>query len=173
MEIKVNITRSVDDLKAAFKLHYDKYYPRSKYISVMLVVAGVVIFFSQGTGHNPADTALISFFLVVYGGSMIWSRYNAASSTGKMRPNMLGEESTFISEFKIEFDSKYAHTMLTWDIFTDAIVSDQVVLLYINRLQFIIFPARFFTPVEYTFLQERAALCAAKTHLGKTPLRPR
>ena len=157
MEIKVAMSRTVDDIKKASNLHYSKYSPSSKYVSIMLLIGGATILFSEGQGHDPFDKALIAFFMITIGVITLWSRYNAGNRTARLCPNLLTEDSVTISEFKLNFDSKYAQTMLTWDIFVDAIISDDMILLYYNKIQFIILPKRFFSEEQYTFLKEKAA----------------
>jgi hypothetical protein len=163
MEIKVTITRTVDDIKKAYKLHYHKTSRQSTYILIMLLVGGIVIFFSEGAGHDPFDKALISFFMIFISAVLLWARYNIANRSAKLYPNLLQEQSVFISPFKLEFETKHSQTMMTWDIFTDALISDEVILLYLNKIQFIILPARCFSEEQYAFLKGKAGQYAKPT----------
>ena len=43
-----------------------------------------------------------------------------------------------------------------WFAFVDAIVSEQMILLYTNKVSFLAYPRRFFSEEEFTLLKSKA-----------------
>jgi hypothetical protein len=162
MENKITITRTIDDLKTGYKLYNAKHNKRSKYLSWIQLAIGMLFVFLATEGQNPTDKFLIAYIFIVYGSFSIWNRYNAAQKGVKINPDILNEETLIITDEELESQTDGCIMRIKWFAFVDAIVSEQMVLLYVNRVSFLLYPRRFFSEEEFTFLKDKANQTIAK-----------
>jgi hypothetical protein len=171
LERKINITRSIDDLKKAYKLYHKKRSLRGKIISVILLIIGFNFAYEATKGKNPADKFLLAYIFFVIACTPIWNRYNAAKKGLKNNPSMLDTETLTITDQELESKTEGATGTIKWFAFVDAIVSEDMILLFVSRTSFLILPKHFFSVEEFSFLLERANEIALKNN--RTPARRR
>ena len=171
MENKINIIRSIDDLKKAYKLYYKKRGLRSKIVSFILLMVGLNFAYQAFKGNNPADKFLLAYLMIIIAAVPIWLRFNAAKKALKNNPRVLYGETLLITDTKLVSEMEGFSTTIDWSAFADAIVTDDMVLLFNNRSSFIPYPKRFFSEEEFLFLKEKAKEC--KQNNSKTLARRR
>lgn len=171
MEPTTRIERTVDDLTLAYKIHNDKYNFRAKYISWMLVIAGTVIALSPANEHQLSDKFIIAGIFVFLGALSIWTRYNFAHRMAVQCPNVLTEDLLTLTEEELISETSGSLLRIKWEAFAGATISDDMVLLYMNRISFMFYPRRFFSEEQFAFLKSKAELRAARSQMHKTPIR--
>jgi len=167
MESKIIITRTIDDLKIACKLHNAKYTQGNKYLSWWKVILGVLLGYLAFKGLNQIDNFLLACILITWGGVPLWNRYNAAQIVLKINPDALNEESLIITEEELQSHTNGCVTIIQWFAFFDAAISEQMILFYTNRASFFALPKRFFSEEEYIFLKNKAKEIIAKNKSNK------
>lgn len=145
------------DLQIAYMAHVKRM--SSKRLILMLVIGIVLIFcgsylliFSYDTNKNN----FLSWFFIAYGIFVIAFYYLRLSRLGKVAYRKLvdlhhpiyttiNEKGVFSKGSAINSDSK-------WDHFTEAIITDDVILLYPNRLRFVIICKRFLKNADFSIV---------------------
>ena len=171
MESTIIITRSIDDLKKAYKLYHKKRSLRSKIISVILLIVGFNFAYDAINRNNPADKFLLAYIFIAIACLSDWNRFNAAKKGVENNPSLLGTETLTITDQELESKTDGATLTMQWFAFVGAIVSDDMVLLFVSRSTFFILPKRFFSETEFSFLMEKANEIAQKN--SRTPARRR
>jgi hypothetical protein len=140
-------------------------------MSWVYVIVGIALMISIPQTTDPSDRLFIALFMIFYGGVLIWNRYDAGPRMAKQFPDTLSDELLIITDAELQSQTSDATLIVKWEGFVHATVSEDMVLFYVNRMMFLIYPKRFFSEEEFSFLKAKAELCAAKSQLSKTPIR--
>jgi hypothetical protein len=167
MENKIEIRRTVEDLQVGSKLHSKKHQLRTLYICWMLIIGGIAIILSEAKGYDPSTKLLVGFIFIALGGMPLFSRWNAGHKMAKKYPNILVDEIVFITEEELQSQTENVFSNIKWVTFTDAAISEEAILLYINPTQYILYPKRFFSEEQYSFLKEKSNQIIERTKAKK------
>ncbi len=155
MEIKQEISLSVSDLQAAYALYLKKTRSISIYWRIAILIVSGLLFWYDSNGD----------FLFIYIGICliglgIWNLYhvrNMGKRAVAAAPRYVWPNTFTITEETIHVINEYEDKTLKWKIFTDAMVTDQVLLLFIDKTMFYHFHKHHFTVEEYAWLSQKAA----------------
>jgi hypothetical protein len=157
-KVEVTIQFTPEDLQLAYKLHFLKMNPfRSRLVlilGVLLVLLGFLLVFLQSIAGM---ITWISWFFVVYGILIVVYYYWRISRMGKAGFKKLIE---FHHPFTFSFTNegvksigKTAKSDNTWEHYQVALVRPEIILLYPNKLRFVLLPKKYFTDEEFEQLR--------------------
>ncbi len=156
-KIEVTLQYTAQDLQHAYKLHFHKMNPfRSRVILVLgalLVLLGIILVFLQSVAGM---ITWISWFFLVYGILVVVYYYWRINNMGKSAYKRLTEfhypfTFTFTDE-GVQSVGKTLSSKNTWDHYQVALIRPEIILLYPNKLRFILLPKKYFTEGDFEVL---------------------
>lgn len=154
MEIRKKIQYSAEDLQLGYTLHLNKNYPfRSKlllFMGLLLMIMGVLLVILQSIAGN---LNWLSFSFIVYGIAILiyykWKLKAMGKAAYKKLTNFHHPFDFTISEEKVITSGKNTTSESAWEHYEFAVISEKILLLYPNKLTFVIFPRKYFSDTEY------------------------
>ena len=156
MIIRKTITYTKDDLKLACKLNFNKYNRRIKISSWLFPILGLLFAFSALWDDAIFSKLIMALGFMVSGGIYIWIRISAPTRMLKANEQMSEVAYALITDETVEAKTEGRYSTIKWYTFYDAIISEEMVMLFTNSSNFILYPRRFFSEEEYAFLKEKA-----------------
>lgn len=153
-KIEVTIQFTAEDLQYAYKLHFYKTSPfRSRLVlilGVILVILGFILVLLQSiTGL----ITWVSWFFVGYGLLVMFYYYWRINRMGKVAFKKLIEfHYPFIFTFTadgVQTVGKTVSSTNTWEHYQSALLRPDMLLLYPNKLRFILLPKKYFKDEEF------------------------
>jgi hypothetical protein len=157
MEIRKTILYTPDDLQLGYALHLNKMNPfRSKILlllGILFMALGFMLVVLQSIARQ---INWMSWGFIVYGLIILFFYYWKFKSMGKTAYKKLENFHTpfefTISEEKVITVGKSSTSESKWEHYKSAIVTEKIILLYPNKLSFVILPKEYFTDEEYSVL---------------------
>ena len=157
-KVEVTIQFNAEDLQSACKLHFFKMNPfRSRLVLILggiLVVLGVILVLLQSM---VGMITWVSWFFVVYGLLIVFYYYWRIQRMGKAAFKKLIE---FHHPFTFTFNNegvksvgKTAKSDNVWEHYQLALIRPEMILLYPNKLRFVLLPKKYFTEEEFVQLK--------------------
>jgi hypothetical protein len=157
MEIRKTIQYTSDDLQLGYSLHLKKMYPfRSK----LLLLLGTLIIFlgfmlvvlqAMAGGVNWISLSFIAYGIAIL--AFYYWKYNTMGKSALKK--LINFQSPFefsISEDRVLTVGKSTSSESKWEHYQLAIVSGKIILLYPNKLTFVILPKKYFSVEEFALL---------------------
>jgi len=158
--INVNITYTADDLQKSYTLHFKKIYPiKSKLLIVfgVLIIALGIVMLSLKDIFN--ETGWLAYFYVIFGMFAIiyhfWQYATIGRRMFKKLPDFRHAFHYVISDEGIQTASATASSDVKWEHYKMAVITDDLILLYPNKLRYNLFPKRFFSERDFRNLHEK------------------
>ena len=156
--INIQFTYSAENLQTANILHYKKNYPfRGRvllWFGILLIWTGVLLFGLKGSQGNQ----LMIYTFIAYGILVIGIHFYIMKTLGKRifkkHQNRVAPMDIEITKDDIRFSAGDKTALVKWSEFEKAAISDEVVLLYISKLSFYIFPKENFKDNEFNVFSE-------------------
>jgi hypothetical protein len=152
VEIKVDIQNTAKDLQQAYQVHYKKLYPYKSNMLLILAVASLLL------ALFPFHNSMFRIFFAIYGlgigGFHFWRYNNLGAKVFKRNPQLGLPASFVISEEHLAYTSEGATGTLSWERYTQAIVTDTMVMLYAGQDSFVLFHSRFFKGNDFNSFRE-------------------
>jgi len=158
-EISFESNFTPHDLQIAYMIHVKRMSIKRLIlmlsVSIVLILCGAyLLLFSDETNKN----FILSWFFIVYGIFVIAFYYWRLSRMGKVAFRKLtdlhhpiyttiNEKGVFSKGSAINSDSK-------WEHFTEALITDNVILLYPNRMRFVIICKRFLKNEDFSIVAD-------------------
>jgi len=158
-KIEVTIQFTAEDLQEAYKLHLIKMNPfRSRLLLILgiilVLLGGMLVFLQSMVGMIN----WMSWFFIVYGIIIVLYHFWRLKRMGRSAFKKLIE---FHYPFTFSFttdgvhsDGKTARSDNSWMHYQWAIMTSNMILLYPNKLRFIMLPRKYFSTEEYDQLCE-------------------
>ena len=158
-----NITKTVSytvpDLQMAYDLHWSKKQPiRKNLFLIMAVVTFLLWLFADYAAPAPAAPGYriwfaLKFFFLLYSILLVFFHmwwYRTYAKRMAKKTSSIGKEFTFtFSPAGVKTANDTGSTDTLWSVYREAIINDQIILLYRNEILFNYYPRRFFTWEEY------------------------
>ena len=151
--INIQFTYSAENLQAANKLHYKKNFPvRGRillWFGILLIWTGVLFMMMKGIeGHE-----LMIYTFIAYGVLVIGVHFYIMNTLGKRlfkkhRNNLLPIDIE-ITEHSIQLTANENRAKVKWNEILKATMNENIVLLYISKMSFYIFPKENFNGNEF------------------------
>ena len=156
--IAVEITYSAEDLQKCYEINYSIFYPfRSKLLLILgcflAFIGGILLFLSylvpddQSIWLGKLYVAIGILCVVVH----FWKLKTLGKRMLKKLPDLLKPYQFTIHEGGIQSRSTNVNSEVSWAYYQNAVVTEDMILLYINPIRFNFFPKDRFT--EYDFAQ--------------------
>jgi hypothetical protein len=142
-----------DDIQLAYKLHFAN--SKSKYITLIntgayIIVAGSLVIMYLERSFNIS--IVIGLFLL---SRNYWKPYLFAKQAILNQDNLKKRYEVSVSEKEIEYKNEEFQSKLSLSLIKKVVVTQDMILLYMNHISFKILPRRFFkTQEEYKTLVE-------------------
>lgn len=157
MEIRKTIQYTSDDLQLGYALHLKKMYPfRSKLLmllGVFIIILGLLLIILQSI---ISKINWLYWGFIIYGIIILlyyfWKYSIMGKSAFKKLTNFHYPFEFTINEEKILTVGKNTSSDSKWEHYQIAIVTEKIILLYPNKLTFVILPKQYFSDEEYTLL---------------------
>ena len=158
-KIEVNILFTAEDIQKSYELHLKKIQPfRSRILlilGILLILMGVLLVFLQNLTEH---ITWASWAFILYGLFVLLYYYWKYKRMGLTAFRKLVE---FQHSFKytITPDSicmigKNSSSDSNWEHYEFAIITSNIILLYVNKLRFTMLPSKYFTDEEFKTLIE-------------------
>ncbi len=153
LPINIQFTYSAENLQAANKLHYKKNYPvRGRillWFGILLIWTGVLFMMMKGiAGHE-----LMIYTFVAYGILVIGVHFYIMNTLGKRlfkkHKNNLHPIDIEITENNIRLAADDKSATVKWNEIIKATMKENIVLVYISKMSFYIFPKENFKENEF------------------------
>lgn len=157
--IHVTIQYTANDLHKAYSLHLKKNYPfRSKLVLILgglLVLLGILLAVLQSISRM---ITWLSWFFVVYGLLVVIYYFWKYSRMGKIAYKKLTDfhyPFTFtINNEGIHSFGKNIESTNTWEHYQSALITHNFIILYPNKLRFVVFPKKYFSEFDFNQLSD-------------------
>jgi len=157
--IRVTIQYTAEDLQSAYALHLKKTNPfRSRIILILggiIVLLGCLLITLQIITRS---VNWVSWLFLVYGAIIIFYYFWKLNRMGKTALKKLVEfhyPFTFtITDEGIQTTGKNVSSENKWEHYQSAFIVPQMIILYPNKLRFVLFPKKYFTDQEFAQLTE-------------------
>ena len=163
-----NITKTISftipDLQMAYDLHWSKKQPVRKNLYLIIAVISFLLWLFTdyaapvSTEKSAGFWTALQFFFLFYSilcvGLHFWWYRNYAKRMAK-KAGSIGKE--FIITFSsagVKAVSANASSDTLWAVYTEAIMNDQIILLYRTPMLFNYYPRRLFTWEEYQVIRD-------------------
>lgn len=153
---EIPISYTAEDIENAFDLHYAKKFPiRSRlvlFLGIILLLAALVLLFVP----NPAFPKLkwlllfVGFFYVGF----YWYRKRTMVKMAMNNPTIARMKALNFNHNNLFLIGDAGQSEWQWNDFVEAIVNENVALLYLSPHNFFILPKRFFTNEQWTELMQ-------------------
>jgi hypothetical protein len=161
-EIKVRIQYTEEDLQKAYESHFFSYHPvRTRILLIMgvLCFASALLLVIIAQVQNQGQGVSFGLSFLIYGAGMILYYIRKISRMGK---NIFKQVPEFGAPFSFYISSGNVHTSTakgtyaerSWSSFSKALITKDMVLLYLNQINFLMFPSVHFTPSEFEKLED-------------------
>lgn len=155
--IKVTIQYGHEDLQNAYALHFRKLYPvRSK---LVLILGTILVFFGILLAVLQSITGLISWMswaFLLYGILVIayyyWRFRRMGKAAFKKLVNFHHPFTFTITPEGVNTVGKNVSSNNTWDYYQMSIVTDQMIILYPNKMHLVLLPKKYFSHEEFSQL---------------------
>lgn len=156
----IDITYNYSNLQTAYNLHFNKLYPiKSKLLwlfSILLIIVGIMLCFI----NKQLETSMLLGVVYIILGVIslcycFWIYKTMGKRMFKKMPDFSNEFHYDFSNDGINIKSKTICTDVKWEYYKHAIISDDMILLYPNKLKFNIFPKRNFSNEQYNCLADK------------------
>ncbi len=151
--INIQFTYSAENLQAANKLHYKKNYPvRGRillWFGILLIWTGVLFMMMKGIeGHE-----LMIYTFIAYGVLVIGIHFYIMNTLGKRlfkkhKNHVLPIDIEITDQF-IQLTANENRAKVKWNEILKATMNENIVLLYISKMSFYIFPKENFKGNEF------------------------
>ena len=156
-KFSININYNYSDLQIAYNLHFKKLYPiKSRLLllfGALLVIIGLLLCFLD----NHLEKSILLGVLYSILGIITICYYYWMYKT--MRKRMFKKMPDFSNEYHYDFSneginikSKTIDSDVKWDYYKSALISNDIILLYPNKLRFNLFPKQNFSQEQYDWL---------------------
>ncbi|MFH0864546.1 MAG: YcxB family protein [Bacteroidota bacterium] len=157
MEIRKTIQYTPADLQLGYSLHLKKMYPfRSKLLlllGVIIILLGLLLIILQSI---ISRINWLSWGFIIYGIVILlfymWKYRIMGKSAFKKLTNFHFPFEFTISEDKVITVGKSTTSESKWEHYEFSIVTEKIILLYPNKLTFVILPKQYFSDEEFTLL---------------------
>jgi len=157
--IKVTIQYGPEDLQNAYALHFRKLYPvRSR---LVLILGAILVFFGILLVVMQSLTGLISWMswaFLLYGILVVAYYYWRFSRMGKVAFKKLVNfhfPFTFtITPEGVDTVGKNVSSNNIWKYYQIAIITEQIIILYPNKLNLVLLPKKYFSEEEFSQLTD-------------------
>lgn len=133
-------------------------------IAFLLIACGVFLLIQR---HYESGNRWLSVFFIAYGFFFLALYYWRLQRMGKTAFRRLVDLHfpfyTTISETEINTKSNSIESTTKWEHYSMALINDKVILLYPNKLKFIIISRRFLSSEDFSAIAKLAILKIAKT----------
>ena len=145
--ISVEITYSAKDLQKSYEINYSIFYPvRSKVLLIfgcLLALIGGILSFLSYLVPDAQSIWLGKLYLVI--GILcvavhFWKLKNLGKRMLKKLPDLLKPYQFTIHKDGIQSKSANVNSEVSWAYYQNAVVTDDIIILYINPLRFSFFP---------------------------------
>ena len=158
-EIRVTIQYTAEDLQSAYALHLKKSNPfRSKSILILgliIILLGALLITLQIISKS---VTWMSWFFLIYGLIIVFYYFWKFNRMGKVALKKLVEfhyPFTFvITNEGIQTTGKNVSSENDWEHYMSACIMPDMIMIYPNKLRFILFPKKYFTEKEFAQLKE-------------------
>lgn len=156
---KINIQYSDKDLQEAYKIHYTKIYPLGS--RLLLIIGVIALFFGVAlftySYFSLSFTNWFALFLVAYGIVVILFFYWRFATMGKRifkkMPDFKNPYEYTFSEKGIKSVNANVNSENRWEYYIRSVVTDNIIMLYPNKLKFNFFSRRHFTNEQFLCLK--------------------
>ena len=150
MEIKIRLTEQI--LNDSLKLHYRYFGAAHKrrllLVPVILIAVSVYLIYSElQKGQKGTNLYLGLLYIVFAFAYYFYTRYRI-QNLGKTLLKNMGENINFnmqVTEEEVKTILSSSTTSTNWTVFTNAIISENIVMLYQQNNSFTMFEKSFFT----------------------------
>ena len=153
-KVEVTIQFTPEDLQYAYKLHFHKMNPlRSKLVLILggiLILLGIILVVLQSMA---GIISWASWFFIIYGLLLVTYYYWRFNRMGKAAYKKLVD---FHNPFAFTFTSdgvlsvgKTVKSDNTWEHYQIALIRSDIILLYPNKLRFVLLPKSYFSDGEF------------------------
>ena len=156
-KFSININYNYSDLQIAYNLHFKKLYPiKSRLLllfGALLVIIGLLLCFLD---NHLEKSILLGVLYSILGIITICYYYWMYKTMGKRMfkkmPDFSNEYHYDFSNEGINIKSKTIDSDVKWDYYKSALISNDIILLYPNKLRFNLFPKQNFSQEQYDWL---------------------
>ena len=156
-KFSININYNYSDLQIAYNLHFKKLYPiKSRLLllfGALLVIIGLLLCFLD---NHLEKSILLGVLYTILGIITICYYYWMYKTMGKRMfkkmPDFSNEYHYDFSNEGINIKSKTIDSDVKWDYYKSALISNDIILLYPNKLRFNLFPKQNFSQEQYDWL---------------------
>ena len=156
-KFSININYNYSDLQIAYNLHFKKLYPIKSMLlllfGVLLVIIGLLLCFLD---NHLEKSILLGVLYTILGIITICYYYWMYKTMGKRMfkkmPDFSNEYHYDFSNEGINIKSKTIDSDVKWDYYKSALISNDIILLYPNKLRFNLFPKQNFSQEQYDWL---------------------
>jgi hypothetical protein len=163
-EIKVQIQYTPEDLQRAYEAHLFSYYPIRTRLLLIFGVISVLYFIFALVLYLIRDDAYsfsFQFFFLLYGIAMIlyyrWKINRMGKTIFKQLDDFKAPMDFTISEELVYVStSNGTSANRTWNSFIKVLIMKDMILLYPNQINFLFFPANYFSVSDFENLKKLA-----------------
>ena len=156
-KFSININYNYSDLQIAYNFHFKKLYPiKSRLLllfGALLVIIGLLLCFLD---NHLEKSILLGVLYSILGIITICYYYWMYKTMGKRMfkkmPDFSNEYHYDFSNEGINIKSKTIDSDVKWDYYKSALISNDIILLYPNKLRFNLFPKQNFSQEQYDWL---------------------
>jgi hypothetical protein len=152
--LQVTIQYTADDLQKAYNLHFKKTHPfRSK---LVLILGGLLVLLGLFLAVLQSISGVItwlSWFFVIYGMLVVFYYFWKYNRMGKVALKKLTD---FHYPFTFTINKEGIHTVgknvestYTWEHYQSALVTENFIILYPNKLRFVLLPKKYFSDSDF------------------------
>ena len=153
----IDIKYNFSDLQIAYNLHFKKLYPIKSMLlllfGALLVIIGLLLCFLD---NHLEKSILLGVLYTILGIITICYYYWMYKTMGKRMfkkmPDFSNEYHYDFSNEGINIKSKTIDSDVKWDYYKSALISNDIILLYPNKLRFNLFPKQNFSQEQYDWL---------------------
>lgn len=149
MTIEIKAAFTAEDLQAAYNLHYKKRHPIKSNLDLIFALCAFAIFIAL----MIADKFIFiesywKVFWLIYSLIFVWlivrRKYTLGKRMLKKQPHLMDHNVIKISDTHITTDAPGRHMTTEWSTITYAVLSPEMVLLYLNDFAFLFLPKHYF-----------------------------
>ena len=158
--ITVDIKYSSEDLQKSYELHYKVFYPiMSKLVlilGILLSFIGLLLLFINHFSYDT-NSSWLGWFYIVLGGLAVAYHFWKIKTMGKKMfnrmPDFQAPHKMIINDSGINAKSTTVSSEAKWEHYQKAVLSNEMILLYINPFRFNIFPKKNFKENDFEKLK--------------------
>lgn len=157
--IEITIQYSPEDLQKAYMLHFGKLQPfRSRttlFLGILLIILGALLMVLQIATDKLSWSSVL---FVIYGILVMIYFYWRMGRMGKVAYKKLTDFqhpfSYSMNEAGLKSKARNASSENNWEHYEFALISKDLILLYPNKLRFVLFPKKYFSEEQFIQLRE-------------------